>query len=62
MVLGEAGRREAFVLAGLLLAVDAPDARRLIKRAVKPPGGAVTDADNQPLQWPVGEFVRDHLL
>lgn len=50
--LGEEGRKDALVLAALLLSVDEDDATRLINRAV----------ENAHENWLLGEFVKDHLL
>jgi hypothetical protein len=51
---GEDGKREAFVLASLLLSVDGSDSKRVIQRAVE----HVEDDSG----WLVGNFVRDHVL
>jgi hypothetical protein len=48
------GKREGFMLASLLLSVQGSDSRRVIERAVK----NLEDDDD----WPVGHFVRDHIL
>jgi len=50
----EDGKREGFLLASLLLSVQGSDSRRVIERAVKDIG--------EEEDWPVGEFVRDHIL
>jgi hypothetical protein len=52
---GEDGKRDAFILASLLLSVDKSDAKRLIQRALENNGGESTD-------WLVGNCVRDHIL
>ena len=59
----EEGRKDCFVLATLLLPVDAADAKRLIKRAVgkKEDNDDVT-AMEQFNSWPIGAYVRDYLL
>ena len=51
---GEDGRKDAFVLATLLLTVDEDDASRLIARAVD-------NADNTS-KWLLGDFVRDFVI
>jgi len=51
--LGEEGRKDALVLASLLLSVDEDDATRLIGRAVE---------NAQAETWLLGEFVKNHLL
>lgn len=51
--LGEEGRKDALVLASLLLSVDEDDATRLIGRAVE---------NAHPETWLLGEFVKNHLL
>jgi len=51
---GEDGRKDAFVLATLLISVDEVDASRLITRAV--------EDDSSPNEWIVGSFVRKHVL
>jgi len=52
---GEDGKKDALFLATLLLTVDEADASRLIARAVEEDGKTSED-------WPVGAFVRDHVL
>jgi hypothetical protein len=49
---GEEGRSDAFTLASLLVSIDESDASRLIARAV----------EGESTTWPVGRFVRDHVL
>ena len=51
---GDEGKKEAFVLASLLLSVDGNDAKRVLQRAVE-------DVD-QSSDWIVGSFVRQHIL
>jgi hypothetical protein len=48
------GKREGFMLASFLLSVQGSDSKRVIERAVK----NLEDEDD----WPVGHFVRDHIL
>mmetsp|Transcript_14043 Transcript_14043/g.33968 ORF Transcript_14043/g.33968 Transcript_14043/m.33968 type:complete len:1243 (-) Transcript_14043:96-3824(-) len=48
------GKREGFLLASLLLSVQGSDSRRVIERSVKDIG--------EEEDWPVGEYVRDHIL
>lgn len=50
---GQEGKQEAFLLAGLLLSVNASDAKRVLQRSVE-------DADEE--NWLVGSFVRNHIL
>lgn len=57
IVSGDEMRREALVLASLMLSVDPSDARRLVKRAV----GAKGKVDEDKC-WPVANFVRNNLL
>jgi hypothetical protein len=57
VVNGDESRREAFVLASLLLAVDPTDAKRLLKRAV----GAKGKVDEEKC-WPAANYVRDYVL
>ena len=52
---GDEGRKEAFVLAGLLLSVNEQDSRRVIQRSVE-------DIDERNSDWVVGPFVRKHVL
>lgn len=49
----ETGKRDAFMLASLLLSVNMNDSKRVIQRAVE-------DADED--EWIVGAFVRDNVL
>lgn len=59
------GRKEAFVLASLLLTVDPVGGRRLIERAVDKPGSSAVDGlddGGSGSSWCVGELTRDHLL
>lgn len=70
MAYGEDGKKEAFVLASLLLAVDPSDARRLLKRVVagKQGVGRIVNSDSTNTSinlfadpdssWPIGSFVR----
>mmetsp|Transcript_18884 Transcript_18884/g.38983 ORF Transcript_18884/g.38983 Transcript_18884/m.38983 type:complete len:478 (-) Transcript_18884:521-1954(-) len=51
---GEEGRREAFMLAGLLLSVNERDSKRVIQRSVENIG--------ESSDWVVGPFVRKHVL
>jgi hypothetical protein len=51
---GEEGKREAFILASLLLSVDGSDSKRVVQRAVEHVG--------ESNDWLVGNFVRDHVL
>ena len=51
--MGEDGRKDALVLAALLLSVDEDDATRLINRAVE---------NAHAETWLLGEFVKNHLL
>lgn len=48
----EDGKREAFILASLLLSVDKDDSKRVITRAV----------ESGSEDWLVGNFVREHIL
>lgn len=48
------GKREGFILASLLLSVEGSDSKRVIERSVK----SLDEEDD----WPVGHFVRDHIL
>jgi len=57
VVSGDETRREALVLASLLLSVDPSDARRLVKRAV----GAKGKVDEGKC-WPLANYVRNNLL
>jgi hypothetical protein len=60
---GEEGKREAFVLASLLLAVDEADARRLVKRAVL--GGVKSRDDDDASRdedSAVLSLIRNHIL
>jgi hypothetical protein len=50
---GEDGKKDALVLAALLLSVDEDDATRLINRAVE---------NAHPDTWLLGAFVKNHLL
>ena len=52
---GDEGKKEAFLLAGLLLSVDEKDSRRVIQRSVE-------DIDENTSDWVVGPFVRKHVL
>jgi len=54
---GNESRREAFLLANLLVAVDPSDARRLVKRVVGAKGKGQEE-------WggPAGKYVRDHIF
>jgi hypothetical protein len=49
---GEDGRSDAFILASLMHSIDEADASRLIARAV----------EGESSLWPIGRFVRDHVL
>jgi hypothetical protein len=60
MVSGDQGRREAFCLANLLLAVDASDARRLMKRTVNTSASKQDHALSS--SWPIAAHVRDNVL
>jgi hypothetical protein len=51
---GEEGKREALILASLLLSVDGSDSKRVIQRAVE---DVEPDSD-----WLVGSYVRHHIL
>ena len=51
---GEDGKKEAFILASLMLSVDGSDSKRVVQRAVED----VNDDDG----WLVGSYVRDHVL
>ena len=51
---GEVGKREAFVIASLLMSVDIHDSKRVMYRAVQ---DEAKDSD-----WLVGSFVRDNIL
>jgi hypothetical protein len=51
---GEDGKRDALLLASLLLNVDENDATRLMSRAV--------DGDSDASEWPIRKFVREHVL
>jgi hypothetical protein len=51
---GEDGKKEAFILASLLLSVDGSDSKRILHRAVENIG--------ESSDWMVGNFVRDHVL
>ena len=51
---GEDGRKDAFVLATLLLTVDEEDASRLVARAV--------DNTDNSSKWLLGDFVRDFVV
>lgn len=55
LLAGEEGKREAFVLASLLLSIDGSDSKRLIQQAV-----VESEGDNE--DWLVGNFVREHVL
>eukprot|EP00980_Cylindrotheca_fusiformis_P022390 scaffold9268_cov133-Cylindrotheca_fusiformis.AAC.1 len=48
------GKREGFILASLLLSAEGSDSKRVIERSVK----NLDEKDD----WPVGHFVRDHIL
>jgi hypothetical protein len=50
---GEDGRKDAFILATLLLSVDETDARRLISRAV--------EEESASSDWIMGNFVREYM-
>jgi len=52
--LGGRGKQDAFMLASLLMVLDADDAKRLMYRAVQD-----EDADSD---WIVGNFVRENIL
>jgi hypothetical protein len=54
--IGVEGRKDAFILAALLLPVDESDARRLIQRSVH-----LSD-DSMDADWPIGRFTRNYLL
>ena len=49
---GDEGRRDALLVASMLLSVDEVDASRLVARAVEDVGS----------DWPVGQFIRNHVL
>ena len=51
---GEEGKKEAFLLAGLLLSVNERDSKRVIHRSVE----SIEDSSG----WVVGPFVRKHVL
>ena len=51
---GEDGKKEAFILASLLLSVDGSDSKRVLQRAVE-------DVDDSS-DWLVGNYVREHVL
>lgn len=51
--LGEEGRKDALILAALLLSVDEIEATRLLNRAVE---------QNNAESWIIGEYVKNHLL
>ena len=53
--LGEDGKKDALFLAALLMAVDENDSRRLIRRTVEDDGSKLSE-------WPIGDFVRRHVL
>lgn len=65
---GEEGKREAFVLASLLLAVDQADARRLVKRAVSGTKSGHDDSGDELEMYArndesaVVSLVRNHML
>jgi hypothetical protein len=50
---GEDGKQDAFILAGLLLSVNANDAKRVLQRSVE-------DVDEE--KWVIGSFVRNHII
>ena len=52
---GDEGKREAFLLAGLLLSVNEQDSRRIIQRSVE-------DIDKSSTDWVIGPSVRKHIL
>lgn len=52
---GDEGKKEAFLLAGLLISVNEQDSRRVIQRSVE-------DIDEHSSDWVVGPFVRKHVL
>jgi hypothetical protein len=52
---GEDGKKDALVLATLLLSFDEADATRLVNRAV-------AEGDEMTDPWPIGDFVRDHVM
>ena len=52
---GDEGKKEAFLLAGLLLSINEQDSRRVIQRSVE-------DIDEENSDWVVGPFVRKHVL
>jgi hypothetical protein len=54
--IGAEARKDAFMLATLLLPVDESDARRLIQRSVH-----LSD-DSMDADWPMGRFTRRYLL
>ena len=49
---GDEGRRDALIIASILLSVDEVDASRLVSRAVEDVGA----------EWPVGQFIRNYVL
>ncbi len=51
---GEGGKQDAFMLASLLVTLDADDAKRVMYRAVED-----EDADSD---WVVGGFVNEYIL
>jgi hypothetical protein len=51
---GEDGKKDALFLSALLLSVDEADATRLMARAV--------EDDGKSSDWPIGTFVREHVL
>jgi hypothetical protein len=56
------GSKEAFILATLLLSVDATDARRLIQRAVDEAKVNTGDGRDAANEWLVGKFVQEKFL
>lgn len=52
---GDEGKKEAFLLAGMLLSVNEKDSRRVIQRSVE-------GIDERSSDWVVGPFVRKHVL
>ena len=60
MVSGDQGRREAFCLANLLLAVDASDARCLMKHTINTSASKQDHALSSSL--PIAAHVRDNIL
>ena len=52
---GIEGRRDAFLLAGLLLSVNEKDSRRVLQRSVE-------DVDGDTSGWVVAPYVRKHIL